>query len=311
VALAHYYADHRGISDANIFTVACTTNDDIFDWDYKKLILKPVKEKVHSLAGIDYVVLTKGVPIRCDGNRCSVDSELAAMDFSTDADKDTPHPVPAANPYFNKAQHFHSHDFGFYLVTRLDGASFDDARRLVDNSMRAKAVKGPFFFDTGSSAGEGGYAEMHRSLISASAVLKSRGFDATTDQTDAFIAPSEPLAGYSSWGSNDQHFDPDAYRRLRFKPGALAETFVSTSARTFDKASGGQSLISDLIANGVTGVKGYVSEPYTAALAKPDILFDRYTKGFNLAESFYMASPALKWKDIVVGDPLCSPYGKS
>ncbi len=35
----------------------------------------------------------------------------------------------------------------------------------------------------------------------------------------------------------------------------------------------------DLIAQGVTGVKGYVSEPYTYALAKPEILFDRYLRG--------------------------------
>ena len=59
-----------------------------------------------------------------------------------------------------------------------------------------------------------------------------------------------------------------------------------------------------------TGVKGYVSEPYTFALAKPDILFDRYTNGMNLAESFYAASQFLKWKDVVIGDPLCDPYRK-
>ena len=69
-------------------------------------------------------------------------------------------------------------------------------------------------------------------------------------------------------------------------------------------------MIADLIQQGVTGVKGYVSEPYTGALARPDILFDRYTTGYTLAESFYMASPMIKWKDVVVGDPLCCPYRK-
>lgn len=30
--------------------------------------------------------------------------------------------------------------------------------------------------------------------------------------------------------------------------------------------------------------------------------------GFNLVESFYLAMPYLSWQDIVVGDPLCSPF---
>ena len=116
--------------------------------------------------------------------------------------------------------------------------------------------------------------------------------------------------GYASWGSNDSAFDNEKYKGIKFLPGALCETFVSTSGRTFRPTTGGQSLIADLVASGVTGVKGYVSEPYTFALAKPNILFDRYTSGRNLAESFYAASMVLKWKDIVIGDPLCSPYTK-
>jgi hypothetical protein len=39
-------------------------------------------------------------------------------------------------------------------------------------------------------------------------------------------------------------------------------------------------------------------------------LFDRYTKGWTLAESFYAASRFVAWEDIVIGDPLAMPYGK-
>ena len=45
-----------------------------------------------------------------------------------------------------------------------------------------------------------------------------------------------------------------------------------------------------------------------AAMAHADILFDRYTAGYNLAESFYMASQFIHWKDMVIGDPICAPY---
>ena len=92
-------------------------------------------------------------------------------------------------------------------------------------------------------------------------------------------------------------------------PGALAETVVSTSGRTFsDPKAPGQSLIADLIAAGVTGCKGYVSEPYVDSIARANLLFDRYTMGYTLAESFYAASQYIYWKDVVIGDPICAPY---
>jgi uncharacterized protein (TIGR03790 family) len=92
-------------------------------------------------------------------------------------------------------------------------------------------------------------------------------------------------------------------------PGALAETIVSTSARSLNyPTSYGQSLISDIIRDGVTGVKGYVYEPFLDAIAHPDILFDSFTQGYYMAESYYMASRFIGWMDIVVGDPKLAVY---
>jgi uncharacterized protein (TIGR03790 family) len=212
------------------------------------------------------------------------------------------------NPYFNKDEAFSSEKFGMYLVTRLDGPSVATVKRLIDNSVAARPEKGPFFFDQAANRDSEGYKVLNDALKTASDLLARRGFKTALEQTGAFAAPTEPLAGYVSWGSNDANFDLAKYRRLRFLPGAIAETFVSTSARTFIPTDTGQSLITDLIAGGVTGVKGYVSEPYTFALARPEILFDRYTRGYTLAESFYMASLVTNWKDVVIGDPLCNPY---
>ena len=75
-------------------------------------------------------------------------------------------------------------------------------------------------------------------------------------------------------------------------------------------AGGAQSQVAQLIANGVTGVKGYVAEPGLSAIANPSVLFARYLAGRNLAESFYAASQLVCWKDVVIGDPLCSPYAR-
>jgi tetratricopeptide (TPR) repeat protein len=44
---------------------------------------------------------------------------------------------------------------------------------------------------------------------------------------------------------------------------------------------------------------------------RPDILFPAYLSGFNLAESFYLATPYLSWQTVVVGDPLCAPFGRA
>jgi uncharacterized protein (TIGR03790 family) len=118
-------------------------------------------------------------------------------------------------------------------------------------------------------------------------------------------------------GKQRPTFDAIGYRGLRFSPGALADTAVSTSGRTFlaaqespspimDQLS--QSLIADLIAQGVTGAKAYTDEPLVQAIASPSILFDRYTRGWTLAESFYAASALVGWEDIVIGDPLARAY---
>jgi len=93
-------------------------------------------------------------------------------------------------------------------------------------------------------------------------------------------------------------------------PGAIAETYVSSSGRTFTwPPYYGQSAIADLIREGVSGVKGYVYEPYLSAMAEPDILFPRYVSGYTMGESYYMASPFLSWRGVVVGDPKMCPYG--
>lgn len=312
VEVAGYYIAKRKIPRENVLRVKCSTQDNMPYDEFEKALRKPIKDAIYdSKNPIDFVLLTKGIPIRLHSNGgYSVDGHIAAMDLKIEP-IDKPETVQvrrSLNPYFNKNDSFSRAKYDFVLVTRLDGYTVADCKRLVDNSLAAKPEKGPFFFDEAGNRNGGGYADMQQTLSRAGAILKTKKFDAEVETTNTFVAPPNKLAGYASWGSNDGAFNADTYKKLFFKPGALAETFVSTSGRTFRPTTGGQSLVADLIANGVTGVKGYVSEPYTFALAKPDILFDRYTSGFTLAESFYAASLVIKWKDVVIGDPICRPY---
>jgi uncharacterized protein (TIGR03790 family) len=306
-----YYRVKRGVPTSNVLFVNVPENEEISTADYQKKIETPVREIIRKQKGIDFIVLTKGVPIRLVEGGFAVDAFLAAMDLGLQpiAKLEEADIMRCANPYFEKDEPFSAAKFKMFLVTRLDGYTIEDAKKLVDNSLAAKPDKGPFFFDEADNRKGAGYVEMQKTLGDASKALGSKGFESELEQTGVFKDPGAPVMGYASWGSNDGAFDLNAYKAIRFKPGALCETFVSTSGRTFLPTSGGQSLIADLIANGVTGVKGYVSEPYTFALARPDILFPRYVSGRNLAESFYSASLVVKWKDVVIGDPLCSPYG--
>ncbi len=312
--IGQYYAQKRGIAKSQILTIQTSTSEGIQSSTYRTDIEGPVKSALGQPgSSYDYVVLTKGVPIRVDDlSGRSVDSLLASMYLPEKDPAMTQGELAGAlrNPYFKAGDSFSAAKYKMHLVTRLDGYTTGSAIRLVDLSLEAKPAKGPFFFDGAANREDPAYKGMQDLLREANRGLAARGFTSSYESTAEFKSPSERLMGYSSWGSNDGAFDLAAYRKLKFLPGALAETYVSTSGRTFLPTEGGQSLIADLIQQGVTGVKGYVSEPYTFALAEPPTLFAKYTSGANLAESFYAASKIIRWKDVVIGDPLCSPYAK-
>lgn len=322
VRIAGYYLQKRKISRDQLVGIKTTNNDNISPDKYKAEIEAPIRAALAKNKNIDFIVLTKGIPLRLiDEGGYSVDATLAAMNMKfepigqtpgkfgiTETDVDSAY-KRCQNPYYGSMEPFSSQKYGMYLVTRLIGYTVEDCYHLIDNSLNATESKAPILLDSQPKFQPGSaYWEMEQTLNKANQKLSAKGLNIYYEKTEAFSNGHEPLAGYASWGSNDSNYDPQAYHELKFVPGAIAETFVSTSARTFTPTKGGQSLIADLIHQGVTGVKGYVSEPFTFALCRSDILFDRYTSGFNLAESFYAATPLVKWKDMVVGDPLCRPY---
>lgn len=312
VGLARYYAERRRVPKENVLLLHVKAAEGVAQAEFEKGIKAPVRAALAASKNpIDFLLFVRGVPIRVDEGGYSVDSLVMSADVPVQRG-----PVGGAvaeiapNPYFGQKGPFSRAKFGFPLACRLDGYTVEDARALVDHSLASKANKGPFLLDEADNRRSQSYGDLQATLGRAATALRAKGLDAVLDEEKTFASSAKPLAGYASWGSNDGAYQAGVYHALRFLPGAICETFVSTSGRTFRPAKGGQSLVADLVAQGVTGVKGYVSEPYTLALAKADILFDRYTSGRNLAESFYAASPVTHWKDVVIGDPLCAPYRK-
>ena len=358
-AIADDYAHRRGV--ANVLTVQCQdaatdpARETIAFADYERDIEKPLRARLAAHPGTDFIVLTKGIPIRIGDApdlrhgkaRMCLDSRLAALDYETKPDSVSVlltdggwNGTAWANRYWDRGTRFSHARYGGYLVTRLDGYTQADAIALTTRALAAEALAaaygdGVILLDTCPSfgyadkaaqpkrltpgaasadglqlhvVGELSYNEFNADMQRAYDLLHAAGVPVELAQAKAFAGERKDLLGYISWGSNDSRFSATAYHSLRFAPGAIGDTAVSTSARTFLPTQGGQSLIADLIAQGITGVKGYTDEPLLQAIASPTVLYDRYTRGWTLAESFYAASRFVGWQDVVIGDPLCRQY---
>lgn len=308
--IGSYYVKKRMIPHANVIMVSAPTSESTDGATFYASVIAPLQSFIRKdRNSIDYIVTTKGVPLLV--NSFSGDAAIAAMDLlpPTSFAKNfqmSYHP----NPYFNQDVPFSHKKFGIYLVDRLDGYTLDDIKALVDHSLEAKPEEGVFFFQGSPNRTTQTYGELQDTMSSAKEYLSAHNYHAYFTDQHHFVTTTDRCMGYVTWGSNHGFFDEKQYAGVKFYPGAISETYVSTSARTLDGNVPGQSEIGPLIHAGITGVKGYVSEPYTLALCRADILFERYVNGFNLAESFYAASPMIEWKDTVIGDPLCAPYIK-
>ena len=307
--LAQAYAQARGLAASQVISISAPNQEQISTAVFEEQIRKPILAALDARPDIDFVVLCKGVPLRLDSEfGDSVDSRLALFHRERPPiDPQVPSTIVAARqPFFASTERFSREKFEMVLVTRLDGFTYAAARALISRGVGAKSG-GRILLDTADNRREGGFGQVQDGLLRAEKAIQNRGGEAWLERTPDFVS-GEDLGGYVSWGSNDDAFDLARYRALRFRPGAIGETLVSTSGRTFTKDAPGQSLIGDLIDGGITGIKGYVAEPYTFALAKPELLYDRYLAGWTLAESFYASSLLIGWKDIVIGDPLAAPY---
>jgi uncharacterized protein (TIGR03790 family) len=321
-----------------------TADETISIANYGAQIEAPVREFLRHHLEINFIVLTKGVPIRIHGTatgsrdvnvpgplQASVDSYLAAVDYSEmkEAKKIGITGSGATgsvwlNRYWKAAVPFSHAAFGGYLVTRLDGYTGADAKALVSRSVAAESSSfhaGKVLLDVQPMLGmddvesqpldvaasipdESNWSSWNADMVKASRMLKARKIAYELDFNDSFVGDRADLLGYFSWGSNDPAYTERDYQSLTFAPGSICDTAVSTSGRTFLPTTGGQSLIADLIAHGITGIKGYTDEPLLQAIASPSVLLDRYSSGFTMAESFYAASRFVGWTDVVIGDPL-------
>jgi uncharacterized protein (TIGR03790 family) len=338
--VGEYYVRKRRIPAANVVRIRVATDETIDRASYDRDIERPVAEALSRGSLQDrilYIVLTKGVPLRIagsggtEGTLASVDSELTLL-----YRKMTGQAVPTLgripNPYFlntaamSTARRFGHRDYDIYLVTRLDAFTADEAVSLVDAGA-APTAEGQIVLDQRAALTNRAPDDWLASAAKTIAAVNANA-RVVLDTTPQRAVVTGPVIGYYSWGATDPQLRTRSVG-LRFAPGAVAATFAGPDARTFEAPPptwvpmrepsnrttwfGGspQSLVGDLIREGVTGVAGFVGDPFVQAVVRPDVLFPAYLSGFNLAESFYIATPFLSWQTVVVGDPLCQPFTRA
>jgi uncharacterized protein (TIGR03790 family) len=313
--VGEYFAQARGVPAKHVAYLDVPAREVITKDQYEDLEdqVKTYLLRNNLVSAINYIVTTKGFPLKITNSsnwyRACVDEELALIYGPSEGS--IGNFAWVMSPYYGKRDYFDRNNQGIYLVNRLTGYDWDDVKGLIDRANDTYGNRGRFVLDVDPSKGysTSGYGVGNLWLRNARDILVPRGEDVFFDETRWYVTGQTDVIGYSSWGSNDANDTDHAKPKNSWVNGSIAETFVSTGGRTFTYPPRyGQSMIADIIAENVTGVKGYVYEPYLSAIAHPDTLFERYTAGFNLAESYRMASVYLGWMGVVVGDPKCSPY---
>jgi uncharacterized protein (TIGR03790 family) len=326
--IADYYVPKRGIPLNNVCKLDILSEKEEIDWDtYVEQVERPIARclaKANLREQVLYIVTTMGVPLKVRGGGqgptaeyCAVDSELTLL-YAKMKGKRFPRAGLVPNPFYRqKDQPFTHARFPIYLVTRLAGYDFDDVKGIIDRSLAARGTrdKGKFVFDLKSGDDSPGNDWLRTAAL---ALPKER---VVLDESAKVVTGIKDVIGYAGWGSND----PNRHQRdlgFQWLPGALVSEYVSTDGRTFRRPPAGwtigtwkeagdwfdgspQTLTADYIHEGATGCSGHVYEPFLQFTPHPDQLFPAYFRGRNLAESYYLAIPALSWQNIVVGDPLC------
>jgi len=317
IAISSYYLKTRNITHQ--INLSITTEETINFNTFNNSIRKPIEDYLKSnnlVNSINYIVLTKGIPLGTDtsGGCKSVDSMLTLIlsneskNIGGSTSDCWSYSGRVSNPMFLQTHKASKTYYDIYIVARLDGYTVQD----IENAMGPLSIyknTGKILLDKNTNPG---YAFINSQFDSAYSVLSDKGIPVVLESTANFSTNQDNLSGYYSFGSNDPNASANSSSwNLKFNPGSIGDTEVSTSGRTFypvnsyysPTVGANQSLVADLIAGGLSFVKGYYSEPYASAISKPYISLDRYTSNYTAGESMYMGSAFLNWKDVYVGDP--------
>ncbi|MEN8150994.1 MAG: TIGR03790 family protein, partial [Planctomycetota bacterium] len=324
VRIAEYYVKARGIPPGNLLRlrtkVGLTTDFET----YRSQIQGPIQTylaKTGLAAHVDYIVLTKGLPIstRVPGGTAAVTACLSVMDtpvMGQTQKMPLPNDPLVVNPLnrVGKIGAFsHAREYGgyrLYLTTFLIGYTTGDSIALVDRAIEAEKAPpmAPLFVfqDASNNA-----SMRNRFYPMAMQRLKDAGFLVEHAKSGGkLVLDRKRVMGYMSGGSYSG-LTEKGIASNEYLPGAICDMLESYGAvpKNFDPKHKSQVPVTWFVKHGITGVHGAVTEPFAHSF--PDaLLFQRYVAGMNLAESFHSSLPFLYWRNLVIGEPLCTPFAR-
>ncbi|HTJ78786.1 MAG TPA: TIGR03790 family protein [Rariglobus sp.] len=342
VKLARYYAERRGVPAENIIALKLSLAES-FGWhEFVPTLFQPLQDELvkrgwidgigmdardeigrrkYAMSGhkISYLVVCRGVPLTVNGeadmptgtdgiaanpafrtHTAAVDSELALL-----AQSGTPTVGFVPNPLFNNDKPSDLAIEQIVKVSRLDGPTYEDARRLVDNAITAEktGLIGRSYVDIGGPHPLGDHW-----LEDAAKQLSVLGFDGDVDRAGGTLpgwARFDAPALYFGWYAGDAN-GPFVQPGFMFPPGAVALHIHSYSASTVQSPLRGW--VGPLVHLGVTATFGNVTEPYLEFTHEPQLILKALARGDSLGDAAAYSIPIYSWQGIVIGDPLYRPF---
>ncbi|MBW2263120.1 MAG: TIGR03790 family protein [Deltaproteobacteria bacterium] len=201
-----------------------------------------------------------------------------------------------------------------FVVTRLDGFDHDDARDLVDRAVAADESfpAAEILCMEGSDSARAArdpeceYVVRHLDMAGITATYLAPFDGSLAGHTvSAYWTGTASLRGAIA----GQTYVPGAIACNLTSTGAAPTNFFCSSDGTTCPASESQTSIARFIRAGATGAHGAVAEPLNNTFPNAGTLL-LYTFGYNLGESYFFNQRFLYWQNILLGDPLTTPYAE-
>lgn len=342
VRLAEFYAEQRGVPPGNVIALPLPEAEDITWREFIDQVYQPLQDELYRRGWLEgtatslldklgrkrygftghhlsYLVVCRGVPLRIyndptlldesnprriapqfNKNEAAVDAELSLL-----AQSGSEITGMISNPLFAN-EHPSSLDAEMVVkVSRLDGPTFENARRLVTSALEAESqgLLGRYYIDL-----KGPHPDGDAWLELTFTQLQDMGFDGDLDRqggTFGAEARFDAPVFYFGWYAGSLN-GPFAAADFTLPPGAIALHIHSFSAHTLRSASSGW--CGPLVARGVAATLGNVFEPYLQLSHRPNLLLRALSHGRTLGDAAYYSLPALSWQAVTIGDPLYRPF---
>ncbi len=325
--LAEKYCELRGVPKKNIISFSMPKTEEISFKAYEILVdelanaleerqamhsVKRDGQRLYLTHNIDFLISCYGVPLKVKGtnieevkkrggmfsNATAFDSAVSSLFLAYENKR-------ILNPSFKNKDVSSQRKAKIIRVARLAGKDYKTSLAIIENALYVEenGLIGRAYVDDSTQITKAeGY------LKYAENILSSLGYDTS-------ISPKTPLmdftqrfdavALYFGWYTSN----PCYYFTLtEFE---MQKGSVAMHLHSFSMSSQQRGWTSRLIEKNASASVGNVYEPYLGLVHNFNLYIEALLLNFTAGEASYYASPALRWQNIFVGDPLYLPFKHS